>query len=607
MVFHPPLLFLGYAGFTVPFALLMGALFAGKGNAIVTGVGGEDASPRPAASGAIVLEYQSRQRIATLDERWLGLARPWMVFSWIMLTVGIVLGAQWAYMELGWGGYWAWDPVENASLLPWLTGTGLLHSAIQQTKRGMFKRWTAALTAVSFFLCIFGTYLTRSGVVQSVHAFGPSTIGTLFLVFLGAIAVSSVVFILLRLRALAGEHALESLISQEGFFLMGNILLVIMTGTTLVGTLFPLISSLFSAPITVNASFYNMVILPLALVLAALMSTGPVLGPGAGEWERSRSKIGLMAITGFVAAILVGLWDFKSIGALFGIWGAVLAHFAKVTWALIRLDKSPVPWDVGPEVAWLWMQVGTLVVMAVVTGVIVDIYTRLRGSRPLDETRTAAASSTVGDPDAVGVWQRLGRTLTLRHRHWGAQVAHLGLAAIIVGVAGSSVYGQSQEVTLRLNKQDKAARIGEYSLELTHVEEVQRANHSALVATVELRKGEESIEMKPEMRAFGGGMQGEKTYSKVALRPGIFSDLYLTFLGVDTDGSVGIKAMINPLVNWIWIGGGLLTLGGLICLIPVGRKAALVVETEGGRDAGGALHQEQARAAAGGFAEFHCD
>src|SRR5687768_17267502 len=221
MIAHPPVLFLGYAGFTMPFALLIGALAAGR-----------------------------------RDNQWIAATRRWVIASWLFLTAGIVLGAQWAYIELGWGGYWAWDPVENASLLPWLTGTALLHSIMAQQHRGMFKKWNAWLIVLSFLLCIFGTYLTRSGVIQSVHAFGESLIGTFFLAFMVVGLIVSGAMIVWRRGELKAEQELTSLVGREGAFLATNALLVGMMLITLIGTLFPILSRMMTGKeVTVGQAF----------------------------------------------------------------------------------------------------------------------------------------------------------------------------------------------------------------------------------------------------------------------------------------------------------------------------------------------------------------
>ncbi|HVT79320.1 MAG TPA: cytochrome c biogenesis protein CcsA, partial [Phycisphaerae bacterium] len=382
MVLHPPMLFLGYAGFTAPFALLMGALLTGS-----------------------------------KDGQWLRAARPWMVYSWVVLTVGIVLGAWWAYVELSWGGYWAWDPVENASIFPWFTGTALLHSAVLQSKRGIFKRWVAGLTAASFFLCIFGTYLTRSSVVQSMHGFPESPISKYFLSALAVIAVWSIVVMVVRRDLLVAEHTLEDLFSREGFFLAANILLSVMTATLVVGTIFPVISGWFSkTPVTVGAAFYNNVILPVALLLALLMATGPVLGSGAGAGVRAARKLGFMGIAGLLASLAV----------------------------LVMKFHSP------------WVLAAAFVIGAIAAGIVLDI------------------GSTFAPRAGQNFLVSGAKALAARPRHWGAQVAHLGLAAIIAGVAGSSVYGNNQHLSLQ---RDVAQPIGSYSFTLKDFAKARRPNH----------------------------------------------------------------------------------------------------------------------------------
>jgi cytochrome c-type biogenesis protein CcmF len=521
MVFHPPLLFLGYAGFTAPFAYLIAGLCAGwsggrsprrRGdtenfNTENTKSTESAETTKKSGKSAGVLEYETPRRVQRgLDDRWLYLARPWMVYSWIMLTVGILLGAQWAYVELGWGGYWAWDPVENASLLPWLTGTALLHATILRIRRGIFKRWTAWLTAASFFLCILGTYLTRSGVIQSVHAFEESSIGYYFLAFMAVIVAGSVLAIGVRFQDLRGAQPVEALVSREGFFLIGCVLLVVMTVTTIVGTLFPLISQAFGGtPVTVSGPFYNKVILPMALVLAGLMATGPVLGSGAEALDRARGKIGGMLIAGVAAAGLLFLLGY--------------AH--------------------------LWALAAAVVVGGVLAGVAIDVYTTLNGG------------------DAL-------RALAIRRRHWGAQLAHLGLAAIVAGIAGSSLYGQSKTIQLHpgVETASKEARtVGRYTLALAPrgLEKVRRANHDAMVVTVDVTDSRgRTFQLMPERRFYD--KEPEQSATIVALRLGILSDVYMTVVGWDQT-TVTVTALINPLVNWIWIGGGLLTLGGLVCLI----------------------------------------
>ncbi|MHC4774545.1 MAG: heme lyase CcmF/NrfE family subunit, partial [Planctomycetota bacterium] len=372
MIIHPPLLFLGYAGFTIPFALTIGVLVAGR-----------------------------------KDNHWIALVRRWLLASWLFLGAGIVLGAWWAYVELGWGGYWAWDPVENASLLPWLTSTALLHSIMVQQHRGMFKRWNVSLIFLTFTLCIFGTYLTRSGVIDSVHAYAGSLLGGFFLVFLVLLALTCLGLFAWRYRALAPEHELEGLISREGAFLLGNVLLLIMMATTLTGTIFPLLSAPFAHdPITVKPPFYNRVVAPMGILLVGLMTLGPVLAFGraaAGKIARS------FVIPGAGALVVTALVAFT----------LTINVYALVCVALTAL--------------------GTLTV-------IVDFGRCVSARRRSTGEGTALAAIRLIDRD---------------HRRYGGQLAHLGVMMVVIGVAGSSLFGFDK--TFRLQP-GETVDIGRYQV-----------------------------------------------------------------------------------------------------------------------------------------------
>jgi cytochrome c-type biogenesis protein CcmF len=271
MIAHPPLLFLGYAGFTVPFALMVGALVAGR-----------------------------------RDESWIGPARIWTLIAWLGLTAGILLGARWAYVELGWGGYWAWDPVENASLLPWLTGIACFHSLIVQRQRGMLRIWSAWLLLGTFILCLFGTYITRSGIVDSVHGFGQSLTGTLFLAMIIAVTLAGSALLIWRRRLLRSAHELSGLIGREGGFLAGNILLAAMAVVVLLGTMFPVLSGWLSGTrTTLDAHFYDHVAAPIGLVVAALMATGPLLTYGEKAARKFAAGIAAPAALALIAAAAV--------------------------------------------------------------------------------------------------------------------------------------------------------------------------------------------------------------------------------------------------------------------------------------------------------------
>jgi len=475
MIIHPPLLFLGYAGFTVPFAVVIGVLVAGRS-----------------------------------DNHWIALIRRWLLASWIFLTAGIVLGAWWAYIELGWGGYWAWDPVENASLLPWLTATALLHTIMVQQHRGMFKIWNASLIALTFILCIFGTYLTRSGVIDSVHAFPESLIGRFFLVFLLLCLGGSAALILWRIKALRGEHRLEGLISREGAFLLGNILLLIMMLTTLVGTIYPLLSAPFGESVTVKASFYNKVVAPMGILLAALMALGPVLAFG----RSAASKIARSMIIPAIAALLVIL----------------------------------IVWVSGTRNLWALLSAGIAAL-----GTFAVIVSLLRS--------VSARHASTGENFLTAAVRLIDRD----HRRYGGQLAHLGVMMIVLGVVGSSLFATKDTFQLRPGE---SADLDGRTLTFVKLDFVREVNYEAARATVTMTDADGSVTtLQPEKRLYDKWQREFNT--EIAVRSTPREDIYLILAGWEKSGEVAaIQALVNPLVLWIWLGGIVLCTGGLFSMLP---------------------------------------
>lgn len=523
MIWHPPMLFLGYAGFTIPFAFAMGALIAGR-----------------------------------TDNLWVATIRRWATAAWLFLSIGIVLGMQWAYVELGWGGYWAWDPVENASLLPWFTGTAMLHTMISHQRRGMLKLWNVAMIAVTFLLCIFGTYLTRSGVIASVHAYAKSPVGMFFLVFLGLLAALSLAVILWRRDLLKPDRSLAEWVSREGAFAAASVLLVIMMATTLVGTVFPLLTSsslFFKAPMTLDAPFYNKVIVPLAMVTTALMGAGPFLG--AGGREGLRRRLMLPAIGAVMTAAVTGL----VVG-------------------------------VGPGIAWALCTAA--LAGFVVTGLAADFASTLR------------KRLTTGQENPLLEAARMFRA---NARRYGGQLVHLSIVLMMIGMAGSSLYPQKQDLQIPVGK---TAQLGGHALRVNSVKEIDRivragevasedaalkcdrcgaptrvaagqkvppcvrcggdlyvkGNYGALVAEVAVIKaGSQECILRPELRLYDNWPKDR--FKEVAVHSTLAEDVYLILHGRKPgEGAATFTAMINPLLTWIWIGGVLLTVGSLICLIP---------------------------------------
>ncbi len=481
MLAHPPTLFLGYAGFAVPFAAMAGALAERR-----------------------------------TDARWLSDIRRWVIFAWLALGIGIIIGAWWAYIELGWGGYWAWDPVENASLLPWLTGTALIHSMIMQEHRGVFKRWNVVLLAVTFILCIFGTYITRSGIVSSVHSFGESLVGTFFLVFIILLLLGSVAGIAWRWWLLAPPRRLSSLLEREGVVLMANVVLMLMMLITLVGTMLPVITRTFMPnEITVDQTFYNRIVAPMGLALVGLMAMAPALVYGHEAGRRlGRGLLGPAIAGALVAAAVAGL-------GVHNVWALIAAFFAALTFAAV-------------------------------------------GANFFHAVRMERAHAGVG---LVGAASRL---VNSNHRRWGGFVIHLGIALIVIGFAWSSLFPQK---TTHQVAPGQTFDVGRYSLTFKELEESRRENYTAVVAVVSARLPDgTTIDVSPERRFYD---KAEESSAQVAVRSGLREDLYLILAGWEAGGEVvALQVIINPLTIWIWIGTGVLLLGSLICLAPRIGKAA---------------------------------
>ena len=474
MISHPPILFVGYAGFTVPFALMLGALLVGRA-----------------------------------DSAWAAAARPWVMVSWLFLGVGIILGAMWAYVELGWGGYWAWDPVENASLLPWLTSTALLHSIVVQRKRGMFKRWTAILAALTLILCFFGTYITRSGVISSVHSFGKSVVGTYFLVFLAILVVGSLVAILARWRMLAPENEMESLLSREGAFLGANIALLGMTVVTAVGTMFPVISrAVADQPVTVTQGFYNRMVLPMGLALIALMAFAPVLSYGKVAIDKFARGLVLPVIMAIHGAVAVWVMGYRSAWAL-AVGAAVNAVIACVAIDLVKA---------------VWAR-----------------------SKQANENLLVAAL----------------RLLDLHKSRYGGYLVHVGMVIIAAGLAGSSLYNTKKDIVLMPGQ---SAQVGKYTLKLDDIRPAKGPNFDSYEVVVFLTdpKGK-THEIHPQYRIY---TKTDQRTSEVGLRSNWSEDVYVTLAQLESGGLTTLQVIINPLVRWIWAGGIVLTLGSIYCLLP---------------------------------------
>jgi cytochrome c-type biogenesis protein CcmF len=483
MVIHPPNLYSGYTGFTIPFAFALAALLA---------------------------RYPG--------EKWIHLTRKWTMIAWCFQSVGILLGAHWAYAVLGWGGYWGWDPVENASLLPWLSGTAFLHSVMMQEKRGMMKVWNVWLVFSTFLLCILGTFLTRSGVVSSVHAFANSHIGPWFVGFLLlTMAVCFVAYFKNR-DYLKSENVLDSMVSRESSFLFNNLLFLVACIAVLSGTLFPVFSEWFTNNrISVGAPFFNKVMIPIGLAILFLTGVGPLLAWRKTSVDSMKRNFGWPLLVGGlsgVAALALGYRDPYSAIALF------LCGF--------------VTWTIGMEF--------------------------YRGAKVIS-ARTGMSM------------MMSAHELAMRNtRRYGGYVVHFGMVLIFIGLAGSAF---NTDVQKAMNIGD-SMNLGPYTLILQTADTKVERNYTAQRMIVEVLKGDKQIMMLyPEKRQFQGTEQAAGTM--VAIYSTLREDLYVVYAGMDPELNVPVvHAFLNPLVKWIWLGGVWVVMGTLLALMP-NRRAALVL------------------------------
>jgi cytochrome c-type biogenesis protein CcmF len=490
MAAHPPTLYLGYVGFTVPFAFALAALLG---------------------------RYPG--------EKWIHITRRWTMIAWGFQSLGILMGAHWAYAVLGWGGYWGWDPVENASLLPWLTGTAFLHSVMMQEKRGMMKVWNVWLVFITFLLCILGTMLTRSGVVSSVHAFAQSDIGPWFAGFIIlSLAVCSFAFMKNR-DYLRSDNQLDAIASRESSFLFNNLVLLAACFAVLWGTLFPVISeAVQGSKINVGPFFFNLVNVPIGLFLLFLTGVGPLLAWRKTSYDSMKRNFGMPLVGGLLSGIAVlplGIRPFES-APRFGSWMCVmLSVFVTLT-------------------------------------ILAEFY---RGAAVI-RSRTGMN------------WLAAVSHLTMRNtRRYGGYVVHLGMVLIFIGVAGAAF---NRDVQMEMPSGARM-EIVPYTLVSQSFTTVPGKNYQAERATIEvLRDGKQLMILYPERRFYPAS---EVTGTMVSIHSTLREDLYVVYAGRSPDGNQPvIHAYLNPLVKWIWLGGIIVVLGTGLALVP-NRQAVLVVKT----------------------------
>jgi cytochrome c-type biogenesis protein CcmF len=460
------------------------------------------------ASFAIPFSFAAAALLAgRTDAAWIAHTRRFALIAWGLQSTGLVLGMWWAYHVLGWGGYWGWDPVENVAFMPWLATTAYLHSSQVQERRGRLRAWNFGLVILAFLRVVFGTFIVRSGIVPSVHTFAVSAIGPWFLGFLGACILFSVGLLALRTSCLKGHGEPAPAVSREGAFALQNLLLIGVIAVVMWGTILPLVSGLAGQERVVGASYYERAAGPLFAVILALMAAGPLVPwrhAGAPLWRSLR-----WPATAFVLALVALLAaGVRSMPSLLGVPLAVAV-------------ASTVVYEYARAVG-RWRRVG-------------------------------------------GGWPRAAALLFRRRRRYGAYLAHLGLAVVVIGLAASHFWQQEKDVTLRPGQQVSVAG---YTMTYTGVANRELADHTELVAALAL--GNQTLE---PARATYAGLGGQ-SLTHVAISSSPIADVYVVLAGTNTDGSASFRIFVNPLVSWIWVGGAIVILGVLLGNARERRAAA---------------------------------
>ena len=486
MVIHPPMLYMGYVGFTVPFAFALGAL---------------------------IMKYPG--------QKWIHITRRWTMVTWGFLTCGIFLGSHWAYSVLGWGGYWGWDPVENASLMPWLVGTAFLHSVMMQEKRGMLKVWNMWLVFACFWLAILGTFLTRSGIISSVHAFAQSSIGSWFAWFLGITFAVFVFFFVLNHKHLRSDNKLEGMISRESSFLFNNLLFLLLTLDVLWGTWFPKISELVQGnKVTVGAPFYNRVAIPVALILLLLTALGPLLAWRKTSLESLKRNFTWPFTVALIIALFVMLTP-TSWGSIFGLkpWHDISYFYSLMTIFLSAL----VAFTVGSEF--------------------------YRGGR------------VIAEKTGQGMFASMVQLTHRNTRRYGGYIVHFGVVLVMIGFSGSAL-NQDKEAELGYGDH---MQIGSYDLVCRSYTQDDNANQETEWALMDVYQNGQLVRTMTPQRIFYKASQQAST--KPDIDQGFKEDLYLVYEGQNDKGQPVIKAHLNPMVIWIWIGAWVMIIGTGLALV----------------------------------------
>ena len=480
MFIHPPMLMTGLISFTVPFAIAMGAMLSGR----------------------------------TGDE-WVDAGRAWGILSWALLGIGLLLGAWWAYTILGWGGYWAWDPVENAGFMPWIVATAFIHSIMVQKRRGMFRMWNLALLIIAFGFAQFGMFINRGGPVPSVHSFGASTLGWIFLMFMGVTMLISFAIFFWRYNSLKSAQTLESALSREGAFLVNNLLFLGVAFVTLWGVVYPLISELFQGEtITVGQPFYNQVNGPIFLALIFLMGVAPFLPWRRASWRTVRQAL-LAPVA--VAVLVVVLLLVLGVRNPFAVTAFGLCSF--VTAGIVR------EWARG-------------------------------------------AISRHGRGESYPI--AFARLIAGNRPRYGGYVVHLAVVLLALGVAGSSFYGIQRDVAL---SPGEATEVGEYSIKYIGSSAVDRVDRVEARTEVHVFRGDNFLGAYYPKRDFYPSFNMASTQAAIRSTP--VEDLYIIPGELLDDGRALFRIFVNPLVMWMWVAGPLLILGVLVALWPQREPATL--------------------------------
>lgn len=519
MAFHPPTLYIGWISLTVPFAFAMGALFSGR-----------------------------------IASDWTLRSRRWMLFSWIVLTVGITLGGHWAYQELGWGGYWAWDPVENASFMPWLLGTAYLHSVMIQEKRNMLKLWNILLITLAFQFTLLGTFITRSGVISSVHSFAQSDIGWYFLGFILTSTAGVIGLVVYRWQRLKSANRLESLLSRESAFVLNNWLLVGLTLIILWGTLWPIISEAISGEkATVPESFFNKVVIIPGLLLLFLTGAGPIISWKKITLNNFRRMFVLPLIYGLVAAGVT--WLFLAyrtysikVAAEEDIATAVSVvanpnYFVQVWESLIFKDQ-PIP---------IFSLLCVFASVFVVVAIFCEFYrgAKLRGKR-----------------QQTSFFHGLFNLIQRNKRRYGGYFIHIGIVIVYIGIMGSKGYFLLESKSMQLGD---SMEVGAYqfSVEGTFTEQGENYNQAGIIVDVE-KDGKHVTKMRPARNFYFKAGQGDQDTIESAIHGIGLDDVYIAIGDLSQDlrngGLVNVQIYHNPLIKVVWIGVFVMVLGGLVAI-----------------------------------------